>query len=317
VGRSEAITKPFDTSSLMAAIEEEQPFSGNEGAQQLLDAVVRKRVAEETLIVVRREQRKSRAVMLFVLFLVVVGEYFALRWFEENGHRNELAPSAGLAEPARKPAPEVVPPAEGVGDPAAAAAAAAAPAAEAPPAANVEQAAKPAAEAAKPSEEPAQPAKPAAEVAKPPVEVAKQEPATAPAPEPEPAAAQAQAPVAEGAGPAPGASSDSLVHDGSDLLSKGNAALAKTYFVQATQSDAKNAHAFAGLAEAELALGEHRDALQSIEQAIKLRPKRARYRVTQGDILKALGKQDEALAAYQKGLEIDPEDREAKRRLGL
>ena len=107
------------------------------------------------------------------------------------------------------------------------------------------------------------------------------------------------------------------MHDGSDLLSKGNAALAKTYFVQATQSDAKNAHAFAGLAEAELALGEHRDALQSIEQAIKLRPKRARYRVTQGDILKALGKQDEALAAYQKGLEIDPEDREAKRRLGL
>jgi outer membrane biosynthesis protein TonB len=332
-GRSEAITKPFDTSSLMAAIEEEQPFAGNEGAQQLLDAVVRKRVQEETLIVVRREQRKSRAVMLFVLFLVVVGEYFALRWFEENGHKNELAPAAGIAAPAKGTpsaapagtvaAPGAVAPGAVVAEPGQTPeqppAEAAKPGTE--PSKPTAEAAKrqPAPEAAKPAPEPAKPAaeaaKPAPEPAKPTAEAAERQPEEQ-ALEPAAAATDVKAARTGAAGPAAGASSDSLVHDGTDLLNKGDAVSAKAYFLQASTVDAKNAHAFAGLAEAELVLGEHHNALQHIEQAIKLRPRRARYRVTQGDVLKALGKPDEALAAYRKALEIDPEDREAKRRLG-
>jgi tetratricopeptide (TPR) repeat protein len=303
--RAQAITRPFDTSSLMAAIEEEEPFSGDEGARQILDAVVRKRVQEETLIVVRREQRKSRAIMLFMLFLVAAGEYFALRYFDEHGHRNEQAAPA-LRAPKLQSQPNAeappTPPAQAEEQ----ATAQAAPTPEAEPQKPNE---KPAAAQPEPKAEAQAKPEPNAEVeAKPKAEAqAKPEP-TAPAP----------APSQDGAGgPPAGASSDQLVRDGTQLLSNDNAALARTYFLQATVADPKNAHAFSGLAEAELALGEHREGLQHIEQAIKLRPKRARYRVTQGDLLKALGKTDEAQAAYQKGLEIDPDDREAKRRLGL
>jgi hypothetical protein len=308
--REQAITRPFDSSSLMAAIEEEQPFAGNEGAQQLLDAVVRKRVQEETLIVVRREKRKSRAILLFVLFLVVVGEYFALQWFEQQGQQRAQPEDTTLAPVGRAKTPtRATPAAAPQADPSAPAAAeAVAPAVEG--AKEPEKAAD-----AKPGA--ARPVEPAAQAAQPEAPVAAPVPAEKTPPEP-----AVEAPVAAPAAPAEGSavpagtvSSDALVKSGLELLESGNAALARTYLQQATVADTKNAHAFAGLAESELALNEPRAALQHIEQAIRLRPKRARYRVTQGDALKMLGKAEDAHSAYQKALEIDPTDREANKRL--
>jgi hypothetical protein len=288
VRQEELETRRYDSRNLMAAIEEEVPVENQEGAQQLVDPLVRKQIQEETLIIVRREQRKSRVAMLFVLFLVVVGQYFFMRYMNESSEQltaaregdSTLAPV--LAAP---PAPAV-----------AAAKAPAAPAAEAP-AAAAPAAAEPAAAAAEPA-------------------AAAVEPAAEPAPAAaEPATRKERDEPDEERPERSSGSSDALVRDGLKLLGEGQAAQAKALLLEATQADAKNPHALAGLAEAQLATGELDAALATIEQAIKVRPRRARYRVQLGDILKAQGKAGEARAAYKKALEIDPGEREASRRL--
>jgi hypothetical protein len=298
--RNEVETKPFDSRNLMAAIEEEVPEHIDEGSQQLpVDPVVRRQIQEETLIIVRREQRKSRAVTLFFLFLVVVGQYYFMRYMNERDAELSAARrgSSGLrAEPSR---------AVGTAQAAPAKAAAPAPAAEAAPA-----------EAA-PTDPAAKTPVPSAQQAEPLAKQPAPEPAVAAA-EPEPAAAAAEPEPArepEAAREVRSGSSDAQVRDGLKLLGDGNAAGAKELLLGATTADPKNPHAQAGLAEALLKLGEYDGALAAINEAIKLRPKRARYRVTLGDILKAQGKAGEARAAYKKGLEIDPSEREAVRRM--
>jgi Flp pilus assembly protein TadD len=92
--------------------------------------------------------------------------------------------------------------------------------------------------------------------------------------------------------------------------------MAKPLFEAALSRDAKNPHAQAGLGKALLDLGQAAEAMEPIETAIKLRPKRAQYRVLLGDALKAQGKHEEARAAWEKALEVDPNDRDAKKRLG-
>lgn len=144
------------------------------------------------------------------------------------------------------------------------------------------------------------------------------EPAAQPAPQI--AAAPPSAPAEEEAatdGPniPAGASADVLIRDGNKLLAQGNAAHAKAYYEAAVQREAANPHAHAGLSEALLKLGDANAAEQAAEAAIRLRPKRARYRVLLGDALKAQGKVAEAKAAWNKALELDPNDRDAQRRL--
>lgn len=288
-------TRPFDSSSLMAAIQEEVPESPvAEGAAELINPVIRKQIQEETLVMVRREQRRSRAVMLFVLFLFAAGQLYALNYIREREREldERIAQAAGMYKFPDAPAASRKAPAQ-------------APAATAEAADTTDSEAAPSAEAPKADTTKVDAPKPSAE----PTTTTPEAAATK--------AADAQAaPQAEGeTAKLPKGSADDLLKQGLKLLADGKAAEAKLYLLQAVAGDSKNAHAHAGLAEAYLALGETRQAMNSIETAIKLRPKRARYRVQQGDIFKAQGDPEAAREAYQKALELDPNDREATRRL--
>jgi tetratricopeptide (TPR) repeat protein len=81
-------------------------------------------------------------------------------------------------------------------------------------------------------------------------------------------------------------------------------------------ADANNPHARAGLGEALLKLKDPAAALPHAQAAVRLRPRRAAYHVLLGDVLNALGRRPDAEAAWNKALEVDPEDAAAQRRLG-
>lgn len=77
--------------------------------------------------------------------------------------------------------------------------------------------------------------------------------------------------------------SDALVRDANRLLPR-EPALARSLFALAAATDPRNPHAHAGLAHALHKLGKSAEARDAIEQALRIRPKRASYRA----FLKAL-----------------------------
>ncbi len=279
--------------NLLEAIGEEvatAAFSGPPGAKPIEQAVKPPRQIVPAAIT--RFVRKPRTLALLVLLLVTVSEYYLVVWSERRS--DELAAKVSTAaSPSRpKPAAPATPPKAAAPAGTEAAAQAATPAAVAPTNAAptvAENAAAPAVQAAAPA----------------PTKIAE------PAP-PEPAAPVAVSP------PEVDATSDvdGFVREAAKLLAAGNAAGAREEFARAVAGDARNPHARAGLAEAMLALSQPQDALTQVEEAIKLRPKRARYRVLQGDALLALGKASQARDAFRKALELDPSDRDASKRLG-
>ncbi len=309
-------------SHLLDAIGEEVTagaFSDPPGAKPIEPA--KKAAPESAQTVITRFVRKPRTRNLLLLLLFAVTEYYFVVWNERKSDELlEQRKVFTVASPIPvKRAPE--------GAPAAAPGtettqAAAQPAPEAPLAASEVQPAEPppapvqaATAVAQPATHPApaiaQPAAAPTQPAAAPTPAATAL-ATTPAPVAKPAAAQPEPkePVAAGG-------VEGLVRAGTKLLDAGNAKDARDEFARAVAGDAKNAHAREGLAEALAALGEHRDALVQIEEAIKLRPRRARYRVVQGDAFQALGKASLAKDAWSKALELDPSDREAKKRLSL
>jgi hypothetical protein len=83
------------------------------------------------------------------------------------------------------------------------------------------------------------------------------------------------------------------------------------------ERDPDDHHAAEVLAHALLAQSKPREALRYIDQIVRKRPKRAAYRVLLGDAKHALSDQEGAIAAWQAALQIEPDNREAKRRLHL
>jgi Flp pilus assembly protein TadD len=73
----------------------------------------------------------------------------------------------------------------------------------------------------------------------------------------------------------------------------------------------------ASLAQTLLRLNELPLALVHAQTAVKLRPKRGLYFVIQGDVLAAMGRADDAHAAFMHAYELDPNDAVAKRKAGL
>lgn len=297
--------------SLLAAITEEVAtagFSDPPGAKPM-DTTRKKR--EPVPQLVTRLAREPRTRVLLLILLGAVIEFYVVTWLAQRNEEMEAkivaksAPSAARA-PVKPAAPaEPAPP-----QPAAAP--------TAPPAQDT-AAATP---APTPQQDPAPAPTPGTAVAAPqeptaPVEV--KPVAVTPTPEPEKPEAQkpetAPGPAQPSEEPTAGGADD-FVRNGAKLLASGNSAGARDEFARAVAADGKNAHARSGLAEALLSLGQPQDALTQIDEAIKLRPKRAHYRVVQGDALQALGKPSLAKDSWQKALEIDGNDREAKKRLG-
>jgi hypothetical protein len=138
---------------------------------------------------------------------------------------------------------------------------------------------------------------------------------TTPAAPTPPVGAESAAP--EGAAPSEGSDdSAALLRKGQRLLIQNDAAGARAALEQAMASAQDNPHIRAALTEALLKTGDLEAAQVQAQAAIKLRPKRARYQVLLGDVLKAQGKAPEAQEAWHKALEIDANDAEAKQRLG-
>jgi hypothetical protein len=293
---------------LMAAISEEfagATFSHPPGAEPVVMPAKTKATAVPMAQRVTDMVKNPRLRALLLQLLLTASVAYAVVWVDRQNREHEDRVAAITQTPPRIPSPApAVKPVDAVDE-------APTPAADA--AAALEQA-----KAAQPNlpDEPATasptPPAPEPQVAAPVAEAPK-EPALAPTPTPAPAEEDEEDEDPEAVG---GAGTRELVRSGLKLLSAGDAAGAEQELARAVAADGRNPHARAGLAEALLALGKPDLGLVQIEEAIRLRARRAHYRVVQGDILKALGKDRVAVAAWQKALEIDPNERDAKQRLG-
>jgi hypothetical protein len=140
-----------------------------------------------------------------------------------------------------------------------------------------------------------------------------------PTPAPEAAAPEAMAP--EAAAPATPAIDDARSVEA--LVERGDAAMdadrpgdALALYQRAIALDGHAAYAFAGAARACIALSRGADAVRFAERAVAHRQRRASFRVLLGDAHAAAGSMDEARAAWERALELDPDDRTAAARLG-
>jgi serine/threonine protein kinase/tetratricopeptide (TPR) repeat protein len=91
------------------------------------------------------------------------------------------------------------------------------------------------------------------------------------------------------------------------------------YGLRLTRLDATNAEAWNALAYAFMKRGDAETALQAVENYIALEPDEPNPYDTQGDIYARFGRLDEAMASYQKAVEINPShgDYGSVRKLGL
>ena len=162
------------------------------------------------------------------------------------------------------------------------------------------------AKAAPPAQPKAAPAVPVVAVAKavPPVET-KPAPAVKPVVTPPPAQPVV---VAKGDG-------EAMAESARRKLAAGDVAGAEAILRSVLAADPQEHHAMEVFARVLLAQGKAQEALGYVQQIVKKRAKRAAYRVLEGDVRRALGDMAGARAAWQTAAALDPEDRDAARRL--
>lgn len=239
---------------------------------------------------------KSSLMPVFAVLGALVLGGLAL-WISSGGEQPTAPEAEELAE-----APEV---AEApAADPPEPAAAVDPPATEQPTEPEVAQA-PPAAEpaAAEPSPEPAeQPAAPAPEVA-----AAQAAPAPA---APAPSSSEVEPGKRDKAG------SKQRVKEAEELARSGKRTEAMRAYRDAVSMDSRNAKAHAGVARMHLAARNFDAAADSARRAIELRKRRPAYRVLLGDVLAAAGDRSQAQREYLRALDLDPDFKDAKARLG-
>ncbi|MEZ4336696.1 MAG: hypothetical protein R3B82_08720 [Sandaracinaceae bacterium] len=111
------------------------------------------------------------------------------------------------------------------------------------------------------------------------------------------------------------ARSDALVEDGQRAEREGDWAAARTAYQAAIEIFDHNPHAHAGLARERLQMQDAETALFHAERAAALRRRRAEYQVLIGRAQRLAGNAAAARAAFDRALELDPNDREALRAL--
>jgi Flp pilus assembly protein TadD len=102
----------------------------------------------------------------------------------------------------------------------------------------------------------------------------------------------------------------------SKLRSRDAAGAAEMMLRQVT-ADPEDHHAMEVLIRAWIAMGRGDDAVSYAELIVKKRPRRAAYRVLEGDARLAAGDPAGAQVAWRVALQLEPENVEAKRRLGI
>jgi predicted Zn-dependent protease len=144
------------------------------------------------------------------------------------------------------------------------------------------------------------------------------------APTPAPVSAPTPAPVAKSAAPAPAAADSSAEAGDGKLMAAARARLnahdvdgAETLAREALAQDRDDHHAMEVLAQA--LIDQHRgaEALKYAQLIVKKRPKRAAYRVIEGDAKSLLGDQAGAQSAWEQALTLEPNNKSIQHRLGI
>ncbi|HEX7481685.1 MAG TPA: hypothetical protein VF331_28020 [Polyangiales bacterium] len=141
---------------------------------------------------------------------------------------------------------------------------------------------------------------------------------------PTPAPASTPAPVAKSAAPAPAAADSSAEAGDGKLMAAARARLnahdvggAETLAREALAQDRDDHHAMEVLAQALIDQRRGTEALKYAEMIVKKRPKRAAYRVIQGDAKALLGDKAGAESAWAQALTLEPNNKSIQHRLGI
>ena len=109
--------------------------------------------------------------------------------------------------------------------------------------------------------------------------------------------------------------SDQLVREATRSIRSGDLSTAQSALEEALRLDERNPRAMAGMAELYLEREDAANAIQYAEKAARRRSRRAAYHVLLGDARMLAGERAAANRAYRRALEVDPDNREAQRRL--
>ncbi|MCZ7684217.1 MAG: tetratricopeptide repeat protein [Sandaracinaceae bacterium] len=106
----------------------------------------------------------------------------------------------------------------------------------------------------------------------------------------------------------------------SDLLQRadraGSSELAERLYRRVLQLEPREHHAMLGLGRILTERGAHAEAAEQLRGAVQRRPRRAAYRILLGDALSAAGDAAGARREWQEALELEPDNRQARQRLG-
>ena len=108
----------------------------------------------------------------------------------------------------------------------------------------------------------------------------------------------------------------SLLHDAQDLLRRGQDAAARRLLVRLLGTDSGNADAWYLLAAANHRLGLKDEAIAAYEKSLALEPRRAEGHYYLGNLRGERGEHEAAAAAFRRALELDPQSAAAARNLG-
>jgi tetratricopeptide (TPR) repeat protein len=98
---------------------------------------------------------------------------------------------------------------------------------------------------------------------------------------------------------------------GNQLMGRGEMVKARAYFERARQVGPMYAWAYMNLSVLDRHEGNLEGALRDAQEAVRLRPDQAQSHFYLGKALEALGRRDEAAAAYRRGVDVDPRETEA------
>jgi hypothetical protein len=132
-----------------------------------------------------------------------------------------------------------------------------------------------------------------------------------------PETAEAEATAAAEGSPQENVGTAGLLAAGRARLRAGDAPGAAALLTKVVAQDPDDHHAIEELVRAWIAMRRGEDALKYAQQIVKKRPKRAAYRLLEGDARRLIGDAAGAANAFREALRLEPNNREAKQKLGL